>query len=190
MSDTRDSEQSGTDFPRERAARLNARLETAVLILEPLEARHADALFPGLADARIYRWIAVRELPQREQERARWQALESRLSPDGKFARLNWAVMRVDGTYVGRFDVEVDQNSNATNVGFVLLPDSWGRGYATQALTALLDHLTQHGIRSFTATAASPNAASRRVLEKAGFEAVGMSTEEEDTVVYRRPGSL
>jgi len=71
-------------------------------------------------------------------------------------------------------------------VGYFFHPDAWGRGYATELVAASLDLadrvLELPEVRAF---ARAENAASRRVLEKAGFEIVRFIPEMERWL-YRR----
>ena len=55
-------------------------------------------------------------------------------------------------------------------IGYSLRADRWGRGYATEAVRALLGlGFTEVGLQEIWASYYDGNAASRRVLEKAGF---------------------
>jgi ribosomal-protein-alanine N-acetyltransferase len=55
-------------------------------------------------------------------------------------------------------------------VGYVVAPDSWGRGYATEIATASVAHAFDAlGAAEVHASVLSTNRASRRVLEKAGL---------------------
>ncbi|RPJ44644.1 MAG: N-acetyltransferase, partial [Chloroflexi bacterium] len=55
-------------------------------------------------------------------------------------------------------------------VGYWLGREFWGRGIATQALTAFLEQVTE---RPLFAHVAKHNLSSRRVLEKCAFAVVG-----------------
>lgn len=55
-------------------------------------------------------------------------------------------------------------------VGYWLGKEFWGKGIATQALAAFLEHVA---IRPLYARVAKDNVASRRVLEKCGFVHIG-----------------
>ncbi len=61
-------------------------------------------------------------------------------------------------------------------VGYWIARPHWGRGIASRALTMFLEE--EHR-RPLHATAASTNAASRHILEKCGFECVGLRMGEE-----------
>ena len=59
---------------------------------------------------------------------------------------------------------------NQVEVGFSVVRTCWGLGYATEALNAVLEYLTENeGISRVTAWCASENTGSGRVLEKAGM---------------------
>ncbi len=149
---------------------LNAPIATPRLRLEPLTAAHADAMFLPLQDDAIYRWISATAPSSVQALRERWARLESRVSPDGREAWLNWAVQRTsDGAYVGKIDVSIDDANTATNVGYIFFPAFWGQGLATEAVVAVVDHLIDMGITRLVATVTAGNAASARVLTKAGF---------------------
>ena len=71
-------------------------------------------------------------------------------------------------------------------VGYWLDPEQWGRGYGFEALRALLDHMIGDlGVRVFTAHTFPDNAASIRLLQKAGFRSAGVS---DDALPARGPG--
>jgi RimJ/RimL family protein N-acetyltransferase len=154
----------------DRAAALNAPLTTDRLMLEPLVAAHADAMFPALRDAAIYTWISTIPPENVGDLRKRWARLESRVGPSGTVAWLNWAVRNVSsGDYVGKVDVEVNATNVATNVGYLFFPAFWGQGYASEVVNAVVEHLVREGVTELQATVTVGNAASARVLEKAGF---------------------
>ena len=53
--------------------------------------------------------------------------------------------------------------------GYVLARDAWGRGYATEALAAVVSLAPTLGLRRLEAECHAAHAASVRVLEKCGF---------------------
>jgi len=54
-------------------------------------------------------------------------------------------------------------------VGYVLAGDSWGHGYATEALSALVEIAPSLGLSQLHASIHPDNVASSRVLKKCGF---------------------
>ncbi|HXK72078.1 MAG TPA: GNAT family N-acetyltransferase [Clostridia bacterium] len=74
-----------------------------------------------------------------------------------------------DGVLIGFVnDVEIDKDT--IEIGYVIHPDHHNKGYATEALTAVIDDLFKKGFRSITAAAFENNIASRRVMEKCGMK--------------------
>ena len=70
---------------------------------------------------------------------------------------------------IGAYDYKDDR----IEVGFSIVKECRGRGYATEALRAVLEYLTENeGISCVTAWCASENIGSRKVLEKAGMHLV------------------
>ena len=58
-------------------------------------------------------------------------------------------------------------------VGFSVVRECWGQGFATEALEKVLEYLTENeGISCVTAWCAAENVGSKRVLEKAGMKLV------------------
>ena len=156
-------------MPPARAAALNAPLRTARLALEPLRAAHADELFEALRDEALYAWVSAMAPDRIDALRARWERLESRLSPDGTAAWLNWVPRRgSDGVCLGRIDVEV-RGDEAPNVGYMFARQAWGHGYAREAVGAVVAHLDALGVRRMVASVTVGNEASRKVLEAVGF---------------------
>jgi len=57
--------------------------------------------------------------------------------------------------------------------GYVLAKDAWGRGYATEALTAMVTLARNLGVARLCAQCHCDHAASIQVLEKCGFRSEG-----------------
>jgi RimJ/RimL family protein N-acetyltransferase len=53
--------------------------------------------------------------------------------------------------------------------GYVLAADSWGQGYASESLEAMVVVAAQAGVRELSALCHTEHGASIRVLEKGGF---------------------
>jgi RimJ/RimL family protein N-acetyltransferase len=157
-------------WPADVLSELNASIVTPRLHLAPLTAAHAPSMFIPLQDDAIYRWISATPPSSLDALRERWARNESRVSPDGTEAWLAWAVQRTsDGAHVGKLDVCLDPASTATNVGYIFFPAFWGQGLATEAVVAVVEHLIAFGVTRLVATVTVGNAASARVLTRAGF---------------------
>lgn len=64
-------------------------------------------------------------------------------------------------------------------VGYLIAPEHWGNGYATDAVTTVCGYaFEEQRLNKVYATVFVTNPASRRVLEKAGFKEEGLLREE------------
>lgn len=97
-----------------------------------------------------------------------------------------WAIVeKKSGHFIGWFHLKPsgDGPSAEAELGYRLKRRAWGKGYATEGSKALLEKSFQEfGLDRVVATALPENAASIRVLEKAGFRF-------ETRFVYRNAGS-
>ena len=91
----------------------------------------------------------------------------------------HWAVEeRESGRFVGRTGLkrhpDWPPDPQNTEVGYLFDRKVWGRGYATEAALAAIDHAFSALDRPEVISIARPeNAASRRVMEKAGLRYAG-----------------
>lgn len=71
--------------------------------------------------------------------------------------------------------------ADAVEVGYTVLPDFRGRGYATEAARALIDWAQdEHGILRFIASVAPGNVPSLALVRRLGFVEVGRHWDDED----------
>ena len=75
---------------------------------------------------------------------------------------------RGDGRLLGGTGLEFETPAHAAT-GYVLARDAWGQGFATEALTAVIDVARQVGVARLRALCHPQHRASWRVLEKCGF---------------------
>jgi len=70
--------------------------------------------------------------------------------------------------------IAIDPCADGHELGYWLIPDAWGRGYATEAGRAVID-IARHalGLTRLNAGHFLDNPASGRVLTKLGFQATG-----------------
>ncbi|WP_133271208.1 GNAT family N-acetyltransferase [Hymenobacter radiodurans] len=81
--------------------------------------------------------------------------------------------IEVDGEAAGSISVlfKQDVNRRSAEIGYFLGQQFWGRGITTAAVVALTDYaFTNFDLCRLYAVVFAPNAASARVLEKAGYE--------------------
>jgi [ribosomal protein S5]-alanine N-acetyltransferase len=80
---------------------------------------------------------------------------------------------RPDGTLLGGAGLVFETRDRA-ETGYVFARDAWGKGYATEALTATVDLASSLGVLRLSATCHIENRASKSVLEKCGFAHEGV----------------
>jgi [ribosomal protein S5]-alanine N-acetyltransferase len=156
-------------------------LATARLQLRPFADTDADGLFALHGDEHVLRyWDSP---PWREPARAeRFIASCRQMAEEGTGVRL--AVDRLaDGAFIGWCSLSRwNPDYRSASLGYCFAEAAWGKGYATEAASALLgwafDTLDLNRVQ---AEADTRNAASGRVLEKLGF--VHEGTLREDCVV-------
>ncbi len=114
---------------------------------------------------------------------------------EGTGPYLIWA--RTDGQLLGSTGLGLEPDGHAST-GYVLAADAWGKGYATEALVAMVEVATDIGVRQLYALCHPQHRASWRVLEKCGFardaswdrpvEFPSLSAgQPADVLCYRRP---
>lgn len=89
---------------------------------------------------------------------------------EGAGPYLIWA--RADGQLLGSTGLGLEPGGQAIT-GYVLATDAWGKGYATEALTAMVEVATDIGVMRLYGLCHPQHRASWRVLEKCGFERDG-----------------
>jgi [ribosomal protein S5]-alanine N-acetyltransferase len=75
---------------------------------------------------------------------------------------------RSDGQLIGGTGFAFEASDRAST-GYVLAKDAWGRGYATEALAAIVDVAHRIGVTRLYALCHPDHRVSWRVLEKCGF---------------------
>ena len=125
---------------------------------DPLVARYQswDAPFPLLrAETAVANFIAS------DPERPGW---------------FQYAIERTaDRTHLGDVAVHLHDNRMQAEIGFTLAPAHQGRGYATEAVRGVLDHLFRvRGLHKVSAEADARNHASARLLDRVGFRREGL----------------
>ena len=93
---------------------------------------------------------------------------------------VRWAILRKDSSeLIGTccFDT-FHPKYQSLNLGYNIRSDHWGQGYATEAVTTIIDYAFQFGIvgpvNRIQAITVPVNVASEKVLEKIGFEKEGL----------------
>ncbi|GAA1667984.1 GNAT family protein [Kribbella yunnanensis] len=81
----------------------------------------------------------------------------------------------LDGVLIGDLGLHLDENLMQAELGFTLAPAYQGKGYATEAVRGLLDHLfTAKNLHRVSAECDARNTSSARLLERVGFQREGL----------------
>ena len=145
-------------------------IRTERLVLRPLEEVDADRLLEFWNLPEVTRWVLR---PTRTSEELGESLRQAARNPDDH----SLAIL-LDGVVIGSVSLELTDGyvqpggpaRTVADLGYTLDPAYAGRGYATEAARAAVDHaLGQLGVRRVTAGAFVDNVASVRVLEKLGM---------------------
>jgi RimJ/RimL family protein N-acetyltransferase len=150
-------------------------LETDRLVLRRFTTADAGLLTDLDADPAVMRFITGGAPTSREE-------IETEVLPAflGYYRRYQgygfWAAIeKSTGDFLGWFHFRPPPGTadDHAELGYRLRRSAWGRGYATEGSRALIRRgFTEFGVQVVTAGAMPENAASRRVMEKAGLTLV------------------
>ena len=150
-------------------------LRTTRLVLRPLAYADVPALFEAIDSSRAYlaAWLPWEHDIRSPDDLRVFVDRTLRMNADGEAHR---ALFEPDGRLAGHASIEsAVAAQRSAELGYWVRADRAGRGYATEAVRALLEwgfrHLGLHRVAAFADVA---NAASRRVLEKTGFREEGV----------------
>ena len=161
--------------------------ETGRLTLRPWTLEDADFVFDLYSRWEVQRFIgkAPQVMADRSEALAR---LANWMSPDHAVHGI-WAVEEKEyGRLVGvlllkpipasRDAVDPPQD---TEIGWHFHPDSWGRGYASEAAAVIVRHAFNNGLEQVVAVTNPSNSASRRVCLRIGMRHLGQTAAYYDT---------
>ena len=139
------------------------------LVLDPLTAADASAMFALLQDGSLFRYMDDQPPHSVEQLRAVYARRAIGRSPDGTELWFNWIVRSSAGVAMGFVQATLLADGRCL-VAYVLGSAFQGQGYAGQAVQAMLDFLAQqHGVRRCWAQVEAQNLRSIHLLERLGF---------------------
>jgi len=155
-------------------------LESARLRLEPIGVEAVDAAHALLVDPAVRRYLCDGKVLARE-------TVAGFIAEASATAGLGWWAVRrrdeADGQPIGIAVLHpaspqlahiLPQHAGAVEPTVALWPAAWGQGYAHEALTRLVAHaFGPLGYGHLVGTVDEPNAASRRMMARAGFRETG-----------------
>ncbi len=148
-------------------------LETLRLALRDVVPADLDDLFRLDGDPRVMKYVGNGRPLSRDTvvQRLKRFLRYPTLYPDLGVWR---AVRRDTGRYIGWFALNYAGKSTDIEIGYRLLPEAWGRGFATEGAQALADYgFDDLGLNRIIGLTHRDNVASQRVLIKAGLDDIG-----------------
>jgi len=144
-------------------------LETERLTLRAPRLEDAEAVAALANDRRIAENTAQIPHPYRRADAETFIRSANKAGDDATFL-----ITLDDATLIGACGIAMREGP-AAELGYWLGVPYWGRGYATEAVHAVIDYaFTDLGHESLQAGARVTNPTSRRVLEKCGFQWTGV----------------
>ena len=143
-------------------------IETSRLLMRPFEPRDVDDLHPVFIDPGVRRFLLDDQLVLREWVEEEIAASTARFEAGS--AGLFCLYLKDDRTLIGFCGFRPFFEPPELQLLYGLLPAYWSKGLATEAARAMIEFGFQRlGFDRILASADAPNAASLRVLEKAGM---------------------
>ena len=146
------------------------------MLIRPFEESDAPMVLAILTDSRVSSTYMLPDFPRQEDALPLFHRLLALSREENRFVR----AIDKNGTCVG-FLNDVEITDNFIELGYVIHPDHWGKGYATDALKEAIRQLRALGFQQVIAGAFQENTASIRVMEKAGMTRL----DREDTIQYQ-----
>jgi len=158
---------------------VSTRLQTGRLVIRTFEDRDADAWIAMFSDPEVRRFLPPAPVPTMETFEG---AIESRHEMERAIGYAMWAVDEMTtGTFIGQCGIRpaksMDENAGSEiDLAYHFARASWNKGYATEAVLAVLAHgLGPIGLDSIMAVVVPENVGSWRVMEKIGMRYEGLA---------------
>jgi RimJ/RimL family protein N-acetyltransferase len=150
-------------------------LETERLSIRPWRAEEGDRFYDIYRRIEVARWIGGQPMTDRSEADERMARAADRLAADPRFG--SWAVVeRAAGAPAGTVLLKpLPDGEGEIEIGWHLHPDSWGRGLATEAATAVLAHGFALGLPEIWAVTQLDNERSAGVCRKIGMRLLGVT---------------
>ena len=149
-------------------------ITTTRLTLGTIRECDFDAMMAIFKSDAVKATYMVPDLPTREAEMKLFTRIRELSERDDRYV---FGIF-LDGKLIGMLN-DTDICGKTVEVGYAIHPDYWGKGYATEALSAVIPHLFSVGFDEVIAGAFECNPASLRVMEKSGMKRTKMTAEVE-----------
>ena len=169
-------------------------LQTTRMTLRQLTPADVEEVFILRSDERVLRHIARVPITQKDEALAFIERI-TKFAADNVSVLWGMELKEQPGKIVGTICFWNLQPENyRTEIGYNLLPDHWGKGYAREAIEAVMDYgFNTMQLHSVEARVNATNIASAKTLEATGFIKEGYLKEEMffnekflDSIIYSR----
>lgn len=153
-------------------------LETERFILRELTDDDTTAIFEIMSDPEVSRYLGRPPMATMEEAKRRVDIFKNEFTKQDGYA---WAITRREDGYMIGFILfwGIDPAHYRAEAAYSLRSQFWGQGITPEAMTAGIDFMFKTvGLHSLKAQTDPDNKASRRVLEKLGFEQEGYFRED------------
>ncbi|KFN03748.1 N-acetyltransferase [Bacillus clarus] len=152
---------------------VNAKIETERLHIRPYQLRDAPAIYELHKHHKVHRYIPEPVYSYKEiEDIIRWSIDMNKKNSINHIAKFNLSIIEKSSQkvigYCGLGPSDFEPTS--TELYYALSHNSWGKGFATEATSALLQYAFDViGVESIIASVFPENKKSIHVLEKLGF---------------------
>lgn len=162
-------------------------IETARLLLRPLEKTDAERLFLLDSNPEVMKYIGQPVLSEIEQSQEVIAMIQKQYHDNGigRYA----VIEKESGLLIGwsglkLYKGKINNHENFYELGYRFLPEFWGKGYAKESSRAFLEAgFNEINIDVIYAYTHCENTASNNALEKLGFQKTG-EFEEPDGICF------
>lgn len=157
------------------------RLEADRIFLRPLKRKDKNQIVKGKGNIEISKWLLGIPNPFTERDAINW--IKTSEKPGINAFGI---ICKEKGVLMGEAGL-LDQQFRHAEVGYWLLPEYHGKGYASEAVKILLQEgKNRLNFHTYNATVCIENSFSRKLLERLGFQ----DLREENSYVCKADGEL
>ena len=139
-------------------------IQTERLLIQPLSDADENEILTIFRDENVQKTYMLPDFQSEEAMKNLFLRLVALSRAENHFVR----GIYLENTLIG-FLNDADMRGNTIELGYVITPKHWGKGYMTEALSAVLEYLLQNGYDEVRTGAFAENLASVRVMEKCGM---------------------
>lgn len=151
------------------------RLETERLSLRAPQLADAEVIQRMVSQYEIARYTLNIPHPYPENGVTEWlERIEERMASGEKFYNF-MMILKTNAALIGSITINLEERHNRSEIGYWLDLPYWNQGYVTEASQRIIQFgFADLGLQRICASYFTQNAASRRVMEKAGMQFEGV----------------